>query len=638
MAKKSKTLNKVIDELKVENKKRSATAKKQKAVVKDELKTKNIEKTQPTAYKISEVSPDSLNVSEAITPIPTAAPVITDVPKSDKTKEKLENKLLKELGKLEDRVADLENKKNTPKKNETNESESEEDESEEDSEEEDTDSVKVKAYKAADKEGTRTIGESIAHKIVAGGGIGSSIKGAFKGKVAAKVTNVKKAFDPLQIAKNTFGVGGAAIAGKLLGRDQSELEYFTESKKDTEKDTKKPKKDSKKTASKVPASEKSGDMTEVLNHIYTFMQKNREDDKVMREEDASKKQDEMDLKEKRHKELLAALAKLTGAPIPGGGDANGGDSGGGILGGILGAGSLGALSKAKSFLKGGAKAATGAAEGLAEGAAKSATKVSKLLESSKGVLKFLEKIPGLSLIAAGASLIYDVKTAIDRHEAGEIDDNELKKEVVGAVGGGLGGLGGAEVGSLLGGAVGSVVPGAGTLVGGILGGAAGFFGGEKLGKYAAEKMFDYFQGGKDVEPPSDPASEANNLKKQDTTKPAAAAPSSMPTATPMPASAPSGGAKPSPSAGGSPAMPAAASPMSAAPTNSPNMGTQLSQSIQLNQTMKMDAQVAEAAPTVVNNNSSSSSQQTQQNKGPMPPVRNKESTIERLVYYSTRVV
>lgn len=628
MAKKSKTLNKVIDELKVENKKRSATAKKQKAVAKDELKTKNIEKTQPTAFKISEASPDSLNVTEAITPIPTAAPVITDVPKSDKTKEKLENKLLKELGKLEDRVADLESKNNTPKKNEPNESESEED-SDEDTEEEDTDSAKVKAYKEADNEGTRTIGESIAHKIVAGGGIGSSIKGAFKGKVAAKVTNVKKAFDPLQIAKNTFGVGGAAIAGKLLGRDQSELEYFTESKKDTEK----PKKDSKKTASKVPASEKSGDMTEVLNHIYTFMQKNREDDKVMREENASKKQDEMDLKEKRHKELLAALAKLTGAPIPGGGDANGGDSGGGILGGILGAGSLDALSKAKSFLKGGAKAATGAGEGLAEGAAKSATKVSKLLESSKGILKFLEKIPGLSLIAAGASLIYDVKTAIDRHEAGEIDDNELKKEVIGAVGGGLGGLGGAEVGSILGGAVGSVVPAAGTLVGGILGGAAGFFGGEKLGKYAAEKMFDYFQGGKDVEPPSDPASEANNLKKQDTTKPAAAAPASMPTATPMPASAPAGGAKPS-------AMPSAAgaSATSAAPTNSPNMGTQLSQSIQQNQTMKMDAQVAEAAPTVVNNNSSSSSQQTQQNKGPMPAVRNKESTIERLVYYSTRVV
>ena len=87
-------------------------------------------------------------------------------------------------------------------------------------------------------------------------------------------------------------------------------------------------------------------------------------------------------------------------------------------------------------------------------------------------------------------------------------------------------------------------------------------------------------------------------------------------------------------------MPAAtgASATSAAPTNSPNMGTQLTQSIQQNQTMKMDAKVAEAAPTVVNNNSSSSSQQTQQNKGPMPPVRNKESTIERLVYYSTRVV
>ena len=613
-SKASKKLKNVVTQIKAENKKKGVKTVKQTGVTKAAAQPENVNNqiNQATASKVSELEAPKLK-AESIKLLET---LVEEVPSTtgkrefkdkDTTKEQLDA-LKKQVGKLEDQVDELE-----------------------DELEELEDSVKVKDYKKADEVSKKSIGGLIADKIVAGGGIGSSIKGAFGDKASAKLTNIKKAFDPLQMAKSTFGVGGAAIAGKLLGRDQSDLEYFTE--REGERGAKKSKKDSRKTATKVNTPEKSGDMSEVLNHIYTFMQKNREDDKVMREEDASKKQDEMDLKEKRHKELLAALAKLTGASIPGGSDANGGDSGGGILGGILGAGSLDALSKAKSFLKGGAKAATGAAKGLAEGAAKSATKVSKLLESSKGILKFLEKIPGLSLIAAGASLIYDVKTAIDRHEAGEIDDNELKKEVIGAVGGGLGGLGGAEVGSILGGAVGSVVPAAGTLVGGILGGAAGFFGGEKLGKYAAEKMFDYFQGGKDVEPPSDPASEANNLKKQDTTKPAAAAPASMPTATPMPASAPAGGAKPS-------AMPAAtgASATSAAPTNSPNMGTQLSQSIQQNQTMKMDAQVAEAAPTVVNNNSSSSSQQTQQNKGPMPPVRNKESTIERLVYYSTRVV
>jgi len=456
-----------------------------------------------------------------------------------------------------------------------------------------------------------------------------------------------------------------------------------------------------------------------LNRIYTFMQKNREMDVTEREKELSKAEDIKQLKEQRHKELIDALKGISGS---GGdtakrekpGEKPGEDSGGGILG-MLGALVGGKLLKglkgkllgkgaeaAEGLGKGAAKGATGAAEGLAEGAAKSATKVSKILNGAKGVLKFLQKIPGLSMIAAGATLIFDIKNAIDAHEAGKLDDNGLKKQITKSLGGALGGLGGAEIGGLLGGALGSVIPGAGTLVGGILGGAAGFFGGEKLGEMAAEKAFDFFSGGQDKDPPSDPLKEADKMKKKEggatpaaagaapaapsggsggampvasasatpsagggaASAPAAsaspssgggggssAAPSSsgggsaapaMPTASPVGGGGAVPGTPAAPATGGAPATPPAApaaapTAMPAAPPPAPSSA--LAPMMEKNQDMKLDA-ASSGGGTTVNNNTESTSGSTgpDKTKGPMPSIRNKDSTFERLVYYSTRVV
>jgi len=131
---------------------------------------------------------------------------------------------------------------------------------------------------------------------------------------------------------------------------------------------------------------------------------------------------------------------------------------------------------------------------------KAAAKESKILKGAKGTLNFLKKIPGLSLIAAGATLIYDVNNAIKQNEAGKITDTQMKKTIVGSVGGALGGVGGGEIGAMIGGALGSVVPVVGTLIGGVAGGVGGFLLGESVGKEIAEKSFDYFVGNPDAEP------------------------------------------------------------------------------------------------------------------------------------------
>jgi hypothetical protein len=507
------------------------------------------------------------------------------------------------------------------------------------------DTDRLKAYKQADKVNKKGYSDTIADKIVGGQGIGESISNTLSDKAKAFGTNFKRKFDPVNIAKGIGGRGAAAIVGKKLGRTQKELEYYTdhEKGKTLAPGTVNPETGEIETASKVKGEDSgdSGDLVPVLNDIYGFLKKNREEDAKVREEEKSKETDKKEDKEKKHKELLAAIAALTGAPTEGGtATKDDSDSGGGILGALAGTGALGVLKKAKGLLKGG-KAAAGAAEGLAEGAAKSATKVSKLLESAKGVLKFLEKIPGLSLIAAGASLIFDVKSAIDKHEAGEIGDQELKKEVVSSVGGALGGLGGAELGSLLGGSIGSVVPGAGTLVGGILGGTAGFFGGEKLGKYAAEKMFDYFGGGKEAEPPSNPQDEAQKLQE---TKAAPAAPapssgSSAPTASPVSKTTSESSAKAPASSTSSPSSPSGAAPKpAAAPTSSPNPGGKLQQATAQNQQAKLETDSKKSEPVVVNNQASASSPAESPTNQSLPSVRNKDDTLERIIFYSTRVV
>ena len=335
----------------------------------------------------------------------------------------------------------------------------------------------------------------------------------------------------------------------------------------------------------------------VLAKLYGLINKDFEANKLHDELSKNFEEDRKKKAEKRHKELIDALKSLSGTKESDDKDKkkkdDKEDGGGGgiidtltsalsslgfgkkILGKLKGAkGAAEALKAEKGAVKGFTKFAQ-AAEGVAEGGLKSASKISKVLKGAKGVLKFLEKIPGLSLIAAGAGLVMDIKDAIDAHEAGEIDDKGLKKVVVEAVGGALGGLGGAELGGILGGAIGSVIPVAGTLVGGALGGVAGFFGGEKLGKMAAGKAFEFFETATDKEPPKDPLKENEKQKeKASPTLPTATKLSSGSNASPAPSPSASGGS-PAPasspsSSAGSPAPASAPSASGSAPASSPS--------------------------------------------------------------------
>jgi hypothetical protein len=438
------------------------------------------------------------------------------------------------------------------------------------------------------------LGNLISEKLVEGQGIGASIKGGVSERMKATMTGLKEKTDPMNIAKKLTGGSklGPALVGKMMGRKQEDMEYFTglknkkeESKTDKTEpsivDKKKPK------STKMKRSDTSG-ATEIVIELYELLKKDYEERKLGRELDRDFAKEKKAEAERRHAELIKSISGMT----LGGGTVTSEKEGGGgifdfikniifgkikdmVLAVLESTGVLALVAKAK----GAAKAAIQAIKGGAGAAAKTAgtvakaAKVSKLLTAAKGVLEFLNKVPGLSLIASGAALIADVASAIQRHEAGEITDQAMKKEIVEAVGGAAGGVGGAELGGMLGAALGSAVPGLGTLIGGLTGGVAGFFGGEKLGKYAAGKLFDYMNGDeKEIPKKSDKAAEAAPASKE--TQAPAAAPASTPKTEQAPAAKSTASPMPSGNSGASSTPPqqapaAKASPMPASTTPPP---------------------------------------------------------------------
>jgi hypothetical protein len=135
------------------------------------------------------------------------------------------------------------------------------------------------------------------------GGLGSSLKAAISQKTQAKMTGLKEKFDPMNIAK--FMTGGSnwapALLGKLTGRKQSSIDYFSGVKRR-----------GKGTAEKLGAfGSGGGDFLGILQDIESLLHTTREEDKLKSEEENNFAEEKALEKERRHKELMEAI---TGKP------------------------------------------------------------------------------------------------------------------------------------------------------------------------------------------------------------------------------------------------------------------------------------------------------------------------------------
>ena len=171
------------------------------------------------------------------------------------------------------------------------------------------------SYQMAARLKNQSLGSVIADQLISGEGYGSSIGKAIGLKTKARATRLKAKFDPLNIAKFMTGGSrlGPAILGKMMGRSRKDIEYFTGRARPVS------------TSTKIGKLEKDGGggssgMDEMLNKIYDFMKKNREEDTVAREKQnnfAEEKQMESEkTADRRHKDLLKAIEQLKKDLVP----------------------------------------------------------------------------------------------------------------------------------------------------------------------------------------------------------------------------------------------------------------------------------------------------------------------------------
>lgn len=137
------------------------------------------------------------------------------------------------------------------------------------------------------------------------GGLGESFKAAISQKTQAKMAGLKEKFDPMNVAK--FMTGGSnwapALLGKLTGRKQSSIDYFSGVKRR-----------GKGTAEKLGAigsGGSGGDFLGILQDIESLLHTTREEDKLKAEEENNFAEEKALEKARRHKELMEAL---TGKP------------------------------------------------------------------------------------------------------------------------------------------------------------------------------------------------------------------------------------------------------------------------------------------------------------------------------------
>jgi soluble lytic murein transglycosylase-like protein len=128
------------------------------------------------------------------------------------------------------------------------------------------------------------------------GGLGTSLKSAISQKTQAKMTGIKEKFDPMNIARAIGGKTGAAVYGKIFGRDQKSMERFAGTRK-------------KRISATDDIGKASSDSSpvDVLGLIYRMMLRNAEDEKLQNELKRNKGEEEDKEEEDRNQQLIRAL-------------------------------------------------------------------------------------------------------------------------------------------------------------------------------------------------------------------------------------------------------------------------------------------------------------------------------------------
>jgi hypothetical protein len=147
----------------------------------------------------------------------------------------------------------------------------------------------------------KSFGELMTDKLLQDKGIGASLGATISEKTKARVTGIKQAFDPLNMARIVTGGSslGPSILGKILGRKKEDIKFFAGRTRKR-----------RGTAEKLGPVE-SGDINSVLINIESLLRSSIEQDNLLREKENAFAEEKEAERLRRHKELIAAI---TGKP------------------------------------------------------------------------------------------------------------------------------------------------------------------------------------------------------------------------------------------------------------------------------------------------------------------------------------
>lgn len=188
-------------------------------------------------------------------------------------------------------------------------------------------------YEEADIVRSKSLMQIASERMMAGEGLGKSLKGAIGDKIKAKGVNIKRKFDPMNLLSKLPGVGKLAATawGKWRKRDPNDISYFTgihappvnKLSKMEEEGEEKPKKSralSKLFGGKTTTTKVGDNSTQAIKELHKLISDKFEEDKKLRETDDAFKEERKSEEDKRyendkkdtvtrHKELIDAITK-----------------------------------------------------------------------------------------------------------------------------------------------------------------------------------------------------------------------------------------------------------------------------------------------------------------------------------------
>jgi len=162
-------------------------------------------------------------------------------------------------------------------------------------------------YRQARQIRNRSVSDLIADEMIRGKGLGGAIGGAISLRTKARMKGIREKFDLLNMVKAVTGKSRLAtsIIGRLFGRSREDIEYFAGRASPIGERRKKIT-----GLSGQGEGEDTSGMKVVLNQILTFLQKSHEKDMVLREKENNLRESAKLKDDKRHTDLLKALANV----------------------------------------------------------------------------------------------------------------------------------------------------------------------------------------------------------------------------------------------------------------------------------------------------------------------------------------